>query len=105
MRFNKDNAGEFGKKSSRKGISNKTNLKTKEFILKVVTDNLQNIQQDFKELEAKDRIKLTTDLMAYVIPKLRQVDATIESSNTDNSELIQRLLKIDDATFNRLENE
>ncbi|NQV76780.1 MAG: hypothetical protein HQ490_00295 [Lutibacter sp.] len=89
-----------------KGAENSTTKVAKEFILKIVNDNLETIQNDFKQLQPKDRIKLTIDLMAFVIPKLRQVDATIESNNTENNELINKLLSISDADFNKIyENE
>ena len=82
-----------------KGAINRTTKVAKEFILKIVNENLETIENDFKQLEPKDRIKLTLDLMTFVIPKLRQVEATIESSNTDNTELLQKLMSFDEANF------
>ena len=82
-----------------KGAINKSTKVARDFILKIVTDNLETIENDFKQLEPKDRIKLTLDLMTFVIPKLRQVEVEIESNNTDNSELLEKLMSFPEANF------
>ena len=85
-----------------KGAINKSTKVARDFILKIVTDNLETIENDFKQLEAKDRIKLTIDMMTFVIPKLKRIEATVENSYSDNTELLSKLMQIPDANFKNL---
>jgi len=61
------------------GSQNRTTLQLKEFIVKIIDKNLETIEADFQDMEAKERIKLTIDLMAYVMPKLKAVEITEET--------------------------
>jgi|TARA_R110000868_G_C10595822_1_gene739998 cell shape-determining protein MreC len=85
-----------------KGAINQTTKVAKEFILKIVNDNLETIQKDFKQLSERDRIKLTIELMNFVVPKLKQIEATVENSYSDNTELLSKLMQIPDANFKNL---
>lgn len=59
-----------------KGSSNKATSKVRDSFTKLLEDNLEQLKEDFKELEPKDRIKLFLDLSKYVIPQLKQTDVT-----------------------------
>jgi len=63
------------------GAVSRTNSQLKELIAKIIDNNLETIEADFKELEAKERIRLTIDLMAYVLPKQKAVELTNEGNN------------------------
>ncbi len=63
------------------GTQNRTTIQLKEVITKIIDNNLETIEADFKELDAKERIRLTIDLMAYVMPKLKAVELTNEGNN------------------------
>ena len=65
-----------------KGSSNKNTAELKAVISQIIDKNLETIEADFKELDAKERIRLTIDLMAYVMPKLKAVELTNEGNNT-----------------------
>ncbi len=50
---------------------------------------------DFEQLEAKDRLKVYTDLLQYGLPKLQAVSNTIEFENMTDEQLdllFQKLL-------------
>ncbi len=59
-----------------KGSSNKATSKVRDSFTKLLEDNLEQLKEDFKELEPKDRIKLFLDLSKYVVPQLKQTDIT-----------------------------
>ena len=59
-----------------KGAVNKATSKVRESFTNLLEDNLEQLKDDFKELEPKDRIKLFLDLSKYVIPQLKQTDIT-----------------------------
>ena len=59
-----------------KGSSNKATSKVRDSFTKLLEDNLEQLKEDFKELEPKDRIKLFLDLSKYVVPQLKQTDLT-----------------------------
>lgn len=59
-----------------KGSSNKATSKVRDSFTKLLEDNLEQLKDDFKELEPKDRIKLFLDLSKYVVPQLKQTDVT-----------------------------
>lgn len=64
-----------------KGSSNKATSKVRDAYTNLLEDNLQQLKEDFKELEPKDRIKLFLDLSKYVIPQLKQTDITTQGES------------------------
>ena len=88
------------------GSKNRANLKIKEAFSQIVQDNVEQLINDIKSLTAKDRVNAILTMAKFIVPSLKAVemDATVDNE-VNNSELIERLLKIDDATFNNLENE
>ena len=61
-----------------KGSSNKATSKVRESFTSLLEDNLDQLKDDFKELDPKDRIKLFLDLSKYVIPQLKQTDVKLD---------------------------
>lgn len=57
-----------------KGSSNKATSKVRDAYTKLLEDNLEQLKDDFKELDPKDRIKLFLDLSKYVVPQLKQTE-------------------------------
>jgi hypothetical protein len=74
-----------------KGSSNKATSKVRESFTSLLEDNLEQLKEDFKELEPKDRIKLFLDLSKYVIPQLKQTDVKLEGSLDINDFDISKL--------------
>lgn len=70
--------GTFGKGNNGrpKGVKNKATQRIRDAYTKLVEDNLEQLKEDFKELEPKDRIKLYMELSKYVIPALKQTELT-----------------------------
>ena len=66
-----------------KGAVNKATSKVRESFTNLLEDNLEQLKDDFKELEPKDRIKLFLDLSKYVIPQLKQVDTDVTTNGKD----------------------
>ncbi len=59
-----------------KGSSNKSTSKVRESFTKLLEDNLEQLKEDFSELEPKDRIRLFMELSKYVIPQLKSTEIT-----------------------------
>lgn len=87
MRFKK---GQSGNPQGRPpGTANKTTEAIRATVNKFISDNLPNIQAEYENLEAKDKLEFLNKLLAYVLPKLQavQMDATIEQTPIDLSKL------------------
>ena len=78
MPFEKGHSGNPNGRT--KGASNKATSKVRESFTSLLEDNLDQLKEDFKELEPRDRIKLFLDLSKYVIPQLKQTEVKLEGS-------------------------
>lgn len=63
------------------GSQNKATTKVREAFTNLLEDNLQQLREDFKELEPKDRIKLFMELSKYVIPQLKSTEIKGDPDN------------------------
>ncbi len=87
MRFKK---GQSGNPQGRPpGTANKTTEAIRATVNKFISDNLPNIQAEYENLEAKDKLEFLNKLLAYVLPKLQAVemDATVQQAPIDISKL------------------
>ena len=66
-----------------KGSSNKSTTKVREAYTKLLEDNLDQLTNDFKELDAKDRIKLFLDMSKYIIPTLKATELDVGDNLRD----------------------
>jgi len=80
----RDDKGRFaeGNKGRPKGSVNKSSNEIREAFQLLLSNNLEKIQDDLNELEAKDRIKLLLDLASFIIPKMKSVDLKEEKTET-----------------------
>lgn len=62
------------------GSKNKSTTKVREAFTNLLEDNLDQLREDFKELEPKDRIRLFMELSKYVIPQLKSTEITGDSN-------------------------
>lgn len=62
------------------GAVTKVSVKVKEAIVAFVEANVDQIQDSFNELDAKEKLDFISSLLSYTIPKLSatQIDATVE---------------------------
>jgi len=80
----RDDKGRFaeGNKGRPKGSVNKSSNEIREAFQLLLSNNLEKIQDDLNELEAKDRIKLLLDLASFIIPKMKAIDVKSENTET-----------------------
>jgi hypothetical protein len=71
----RDNSGRFthGNNGKSKGSINKTTKEIRETINRIVSNNIDAIQNDLDELSPRDRVKVIVDLIQYITPKLKAV--------------------------------
>lgn len=96
MRFEKGNS--LGGRTP--GSKNKVTQKIRESFSDLINNNLEKLQSDLNEIEPKDRLRIIIDMASYVIPKLKAVEVTRDATS-DNADMIQRLLNIDDKEFEK----
>ena len=80
----------------KKGSVNKTTKVVKERLQKLVENNLKGLQKDLNELEAKDRVNALVNLIQFVQPKMKSVEATITSIEDMSEEKIERLERMNE---------
>lgn len=56
------------------GSKNRTTQKIRDAYLKFIEDNLDRMQKDFDELEAKDRFKYLFEMSKFILPSLKAVE-------------------------------
>lgn len=56
-----------------KGTPNKITADLREFVGQLLSDNLEQFNTDFQQLEAKDRLIIMEKLLSYVLPKLSNI--------------------------------
>ena len=59
-----------------KGTNNKITSDIREKFNQLLTDNLETISEDLKELSPKDRINILLQLSKFVIPQLKSTELT-----------------------------
>ena len=70
--------GRFAKGNSlggrTKGSRNKTTQKIRDTFLKFIEDNLERIQEDFDQLEPKDRFRYLFEMSKFILPPLKSIE-------------------------------
>lgn len=97
MNFEKGN--KFGKGSSRKGIPNKATSEVRKVFEGLVKNNLEQMEVDLKGLNAEARLNVIIKIASFILPKLNSVEIEATHSGFENSELINKLLKIDESEY------
>ena len=57
-----------------KGSRNKTTQKIRDTFLKFIEDNLERMQEDFDQLDAKDRFKFLFEMSRFILPTLKAIE-------------------------------
>ena len=71
-----------GNEGRPKGSVNKSSNEIRETFQLLLSNNLEKIQDDLNDLEAKDRIQLLLSLANYILPKLRSIDLQSDVEET-----------------------
>ncbi len=94
----------YGSKSSRKGVANKSTEQIKEQIALLIEKNIPKLQQSLDGMKKVEFFNAVMQLMKYHIPTLKAIEVEANVSNENYSEeIFERLIKIDDETFKKLE--
>lgn len=70
MPFDSKTGAQAGRKSNRKGVSNERSRLIKEKLDSLIENNLEQIEEDLKSLEPKDRLNILVKYMEFAHPKL-----------------------------------
>lgn len=92
MPFDKKTAADAGRKSSRKGVQNKSTTALRESVQALLDDNYQQIVKDLKNLMPKERVDAWVKLLEYALPKLQRSEMSIDISKLSDEE-VDRLLE------------
>lgn len=57
-----------------KGSTNQTTAEIREFFTNFISDNIHKLQEDFNELEPKERLRFIIEVSKYILPTLKAVD-------------------------------
>lgn len=75
-----------------KGTKNKITYKTKELIAAFVEENFDSVMKEFKILDSKDKVSTFINLMKFVVPPARDVEAD-QDAKSAMSDFISRLFQ------------
>lgn len=75
MAFKKGQSG--NPKGRPRGAKNKATNELREWVERLINDNLDTIANDIKELDPNDRVKFFLALLNYTLPKQQSVKAEI----------------------------
>ena len=64
-----------------KGSINKANKELREMIKDFLTENLENFQEEFANLDTKDKLKFIADILPYGLPKYQPAEMEKKENN------------------------
>jgi len=101
MAFEKGNQYSNGRK---RGSVNKATREIKENFQLLISNNLERLQKDINSMRSVERFNALMQLAKYVVPALKSIEVEANVNNNEvNSELIEKLLKIDDSHFDKID--
>ena len=71
-----------------KGSINKVNKELREMIKDFLTENLENFQEEFVNLDTKDKLKFIADILPYGLPKYQPTEVEKKENYVGSSENI-----------------
>ena len=76
-----------------KGAVNKTTTEIREHYQKLVSDNLEQLDNDLKSIDPLQRLKMIIELSKFIVPTLKATEITIEPNEFKHEPLTITLLK------------
>jgi hypothetical protein len=87
--------GESGNPNGRpKGTPNRTTTEIKELMNEFVSKNLDDLQQQYDELPAREKLQFFERVLKYVIPQQRDVTQNIDVNNLTEEQMDDLIDKI-----------
>ncbi|MEM6816112.1 MAG: hypothetical protein AAF600_17275 [Bacteroidota bacterium] len=79
MKFNSQTGAIAGRKSTRKGVMNAENKLMQQKLNLIIERNIEQIEEDLKSLEPKDRLNILVKLIEFRFPKLTRAQVEQEA--------------------------
>lgn len=77
-----------------KGSKNRNTVEIRQFFQDFVNRHLEELNEAFSELEAREKFKFIIEMTKFVIPSLRSVSGTIDDLTEEQfNELVTRVKK------------
>ena len=83
--MDRDDKGRFlseGNTGRKKGTINKTTSEIRDSFQMLLEDNLEQLREDIRSLEPKERVKFMLDLATFIIPKMKSIQVNDTSEDT-----------------------
>lgn len=87
-------------KGRARGSKNKATTEVRQSFQTLVEGSLQQLEDDLRQLEPKDRLRIIIDLSKFFLPVLKSVD--VQNDTNNENILIEKLLEISDADFEKI---
>jgi hypothetical protein len=79
-----------------KGTPNKTTNDIREKYQLLIEETLEQLSEDIKALDPKERLKIIIELSKFVIPTLKATDLMIEENNEQFNPVVISFFKTDE---------
>ncbi len=98
-----DGRGRLGGRA--KGTPNKDNAVIKEWISQLISNNMEQMEQDLQELEPKERLSMLEKMMGYVVPKQAAIQAESNVNVREVPQISEEEIKTELERLRALRNE
>ena len=77
------------------GTPNRTTTEIREHFQNLISENLEQLNNDLKELEPIQRLKIIIELSKFVVPTLKATDLSLSDNDEENFKqiVITRIIK------------
>ena len=76
-----------------RGVENKNKLSLKSKILSIVENQIDSLEYDLENMDAKDKLNIVLKLIEYVLPKQRETKIDFNSLSDDEIDSLINKLK------------
>ena len=86
--------GISNKKGRPKGAKNKVSQDLRLMVSKLLENQFINVQNDFENLRPHQRVRMFAELLPFVVPKMKDIDASVRIEQLSDQELDKIIEKI-----------